>query len=334
MLSEEPNAGNEGSRIGKPHGILIFGANGSGKTTLGHELARILIFKHMDIEAYAFEESEIPYTNQRPKDACVQLMLADIMKVRSFVISAVTGDFGDTILPMFDLAVWISAPKELRIKRIEQRASMQHGERVLEGGDMYDQHREFIHFAKSRSLSAIDRWAETIPCPVFRIDGMADYRQTAADIANRFYTKPGEPWRVRVEALGELQKYRFTVIFARHKDKWLYARHKDRETFETAGGHIELGESPLDCAKRELYEETGATKFSIYPAFDYAVHRDTEFSYGQVFYADVEAIGELPESEMAEVRAFSNVPDQMTYSAVLPVLYGEMLRWLEHEVKK
>jgi len=35
----------------KPQGIIVFGANGSGKTTLGRELARILNFKHMDIEA-------------------------------------------------------------------------------------------------------------------------------------------------------------------------------------------------------------------------------------------------------------------------------------------
>jgi len=38
------------------NGILLFGANGSGKTTLGRELARILNFKHIDHENYAFEE--------------------------------------------------------------------------------------------------------------------------------------------------------------------------------------------------------------------------------------------------------------------------------------
>ena len=50
--------------MNEPHGIIIFGANGSGKTTLGRELARILDFKHTDIEDYCFEQSEIPYTNR------------------------------------------------------------------------------------------------------------------------------------------------------------------------------------------------------------------------------------------------------------------------------
>ena len=85
-----------------------------------------------------------------------------------------------------------------------------------------------------------------------------NYKQTASEILERFYTKPGEPWRVYTAAFGELEKYRYTVIFARHNGKWLYARHKDRDTYETAGGHIEPNETPLDCAKRELYEETGA----------------------------------------------------------------------------
>ena len=137
-----------------------------------------------------------------------------------------------------------------------------------------------------------------------------------------------EPWRVSINKLGELKNYRFSVIFARYGGEWLYARHKDRNTFETAGGHIEPGETPLECGARELYEETGATKFSILPAFDYAVHTDTEFSCGQVFYAEVETLGSLPDSEMAEVRTFCTIPDWMTYPAVLPVLYQEMVKWL------
>jgi len=64
-----------------------------------------------------------------------------------------------------------------------------------------------------------------------------------------------KPCRVKIYPLGELKRYCFTVIFARYGKAgsgWLYARHKDRDTWETAGGHIEKGETPLDCAKREL----------------------------------------------------------------------------------
>lgn len=173
--------------MSKPHGIIVFGANGSGKSTLGRELARILNFKYMDIEDYHFIKSEIPYTVERPYEDCLNLMLADIEKYRSFVISAVTGDFGDIIPQLYELAVFISAPVELRIKRIEQRAYELHGERVRKGGDMYEQHLKFANFVASRSLSRIEQWAETLVCPVIRIDGTNDWRTNAASIAERFY---------------------------------------------------------------------------------------------------------------------------------------------------
>jgi len=172
-----------------PHGIIVFGANGSGKSTLGRELANILNFKHMDIEDYHFKKSEIPYTVERSHEDCLNLMLADIKKHRSFVISAVTGDFGNSILQLYELAVFISAPIELRIKRIEQREYEKHGERIRKGGDMYEQHLKFVDFVASRSLSEIEQWGETLECPVIRIDGAEDWRTDAAYIAECFNEK-------------------------------------------------------------------------------------------------------------------------------------------------
>ena len=165
------------------HGIIVFGANGGGKTTLGRELARILNFKHMDHEDYCFEKSEIPYTVTRPREAYEALMFADIEKYGSFVISACTGNFGEKIESLYELAVYISAPLELRIERVKQRNIERFGERVLKGGDMYEQQSDFVDFVANRSLSKIEKWAETLSCPIIRIDGTADWRFNAANIA-------------------------------------------------------------------------------------------------------------------------------------------------------
>ena len=54
--------------MNKSQGIIVFGANGSGKTTLGRELALAFNYKHMDIEDYYFEKSDIPYTKARSLD--------------------------------------------------------------------------------------------------------------------------------------------------------------------------------------------------------------------------------------------------------------------------
>ena len=168
--------------MNKPHGIIVFGANASGKKTIGRELARILNYKFIDIIEYHFEKSEIPYTVERPREDCLNLMLADIEKYRSFVIAALTGDFGDTIPQFYELAVYVSAPLELRLERYMKRAFEQHGVRVLKGGDMYEQTQKFYDFIASRSLSRIEKWAETLTCPVISIDGTLDWRINAANI--------------------------------------------------------------------------------------------------------------------------------------------------------
>ena len=169
-----------------PRGIIVFGANGAGKTTLGRELARILNFKHMDIEEYYFEKSEIPYTMARSREDCTKLMLADIEKYRSFVLSAAVGNFGDTIPQFYELAVYMSAPLELRLERVKKRSLDQYGIRTLKGGDMYEQEQKFFDFVATRPLSTIDRWAEALACPVIRIDGTVSLCENAANIAERY----------------------------------------------------------------------------------------------------------------------------------------------------
>ncbi|MBQ4051369.1 MAG: NUDIX domain-containing protein [Oscillospiraceae bacterium] len=125
-----------------------------------------------------------------------------------------------------------------------------------------------------------------------------------------------------IAPVGGLDDYRFTVIFAKYKDKWVFPRHRKRQTFETAGGHIEPGETPLDCAKRELWEETGAKEFTIRPVFDYWAADEIGDSNGAVFYAEIAEFGDLPaDSEMREVGLFDDLPEDLTYPYITPVLF-------------
>ncbi len=155
------------------------------------------------------------------------------------------------------------------------------------------------------------------------------------DGARRFYTENGYGvWttiyakrsgsQVAILPLNSLGVYKYCVIFARYQNKWLYARHKERATYESPGGHIEKGETPIQAAKRELYEETGATQFDIYPVADYTVYSPTDYGNSQLYFANIHTLGNIPESEMAEVRLFETIPDNMTYPDILPVLYGKI----------
>jgi 2,3-bisphosphoglycerate-dependent phosphoglycerate mutase len=130
---------------------------------------------------------------------------------------------------------------------------------------------------------------------------------------------------VRVYEAGSLGAYRFAVIFARYRGKWLYCRGNGSDVYETAGGHVEDDETVLEAAKRELYEETGALEFDIKPLFDYAVHFPDRYSNGQVFLAEVREIGEIPDYEMAEVGLFDALPDRLRFSMITPVLFQKVV---------
>ena len=144
------------------------------------------------------------------------------------------------------------------------------------------------------------------------------------DLFNPVTTLDHNKCKPCITDLGKLKAYKFTVIFSRYKDKWLYCRAKSRDTFETAGGHIEEGESPLDSAKRELYEETGAAKFDITPVFDYSIHYPNICTTGQVFLAHIHELGDMPNFEMTEVKLFDTIPDKMRFPKILPVLFEKI----------
>ena len=143
-----------------------------------------------------------------------------------------------------------------------------------------------------------------------------------------------EKCEVRTAKLDTLKPYSFVVNFARYQGKWLYCRAKTRDCYETAGGGVEPGESPIEAAKRELYEETGAGDYAITPAFDYSVHIPGADSYGQVFFAQIHELGDMPDFEMAEVRLLDGLPDKMRFPAILPVLYEQMQIWLGERQQK
>lgn len=123
--------------------------------------------------------------------------------------------------------------------------------------------------------------------------------------------------------LGSLKNYKFVVVLSRYNGRILLSRHRERSTWETQGGYIEQGEAPMDAAKRELYEESGAEEFSLSPLCDYWVENEdgNNGAGGMVFTAVIYKLGKLPQSEMAEIKPFDALPENLTYPAITPVLF-------------
>ncbi len=125
----------------------------------------------------------------------------------------------------------------------------------------------------------------------------------------------------RTYPLNELESYKFVVVLSRCGGKIMLSRRRGRKTWETQGGHIEAGETPIGAARRELYEESGAVKYRIAPAFDYRAGDETSEANGMVFTAEIEELAALPASEMAEIAFFDALPENLTYPDITPVLF-------------
>lgn len=129
--------------------------------------------------------------------------------------------------------------------------------------------------------------------------------------------------RCRLAPYQTLPDPKFVVVCTRCDGKWVLSRHKSRDTWESQGGHIEEGESPIQAAARELFEESGIRDAVLYPVCDYVGYDDFGSANGVVFLAEVRSLGALPESEMKEIRLFEELPCELTYPKVTPILFAK-----------
>ena len=78
-----------------------------------------------------------------------------------------------------------------------------------------------------------------------------------------------------------------------------------------------------ESIRKELYEESGVSHAELYTVCDYYGYNSKRHANGVVFLAMVQELGTLPESEMKETKLFTDLPKNLTYPDVTPVLIKE-----------
>jgi adenylate kinase family enzyme len=158
--------------------IHIFGASGSGTTTIARNVCSKLDYNHFDSDDYFWENKKEPFTVERDRDECLELMQTDLSNFNKWVLSGSLCGWGDILIPKFDLVVFVYVPQGIRIERLKLREYERYGDRILLGGDRHENSKDFIEWAAAydsgtrngRSLSKHKAWLSAVKCPVIEVD--------------------------------------------------------------------------------------------------------------------------------------------------------------------
>ncbi len=185
--------------------VIVCGGNGAGKSTLGKTLAEAMGYKFADIEDYYFDKTDpdYRYASARTRDQVSELLLEDMKQYPEFVLASVTGNYGDEIVSMFTGAVWISVPKDIRMKRVKDRSFQKFGDRIFPGGDLYEKEKRFFDMVEHRREEDVEDWLKSLRVPVIRVDGTKPVDHNVEEIMmflrSRFSEKSGQDGNGKLE---------------------------------------------------------------------------------------------------------------------------------------
>ena len=121
------------------------------------------------------------------------------------------------------------------------------------------------------------------------------------------------------------REYRRVICVCKYHDKYVFSYNKKRNGWEIPGGHIEDGETWEDAAKREMYEETGATNIKVTPVCVYKIS-----TFGLLCFCEILEMKELPEEyEMSKIMLAKELPSNLTYPDTFK-LYFETVKEKMH----
>lgn len=95
--------------------IHILGVSCSGTSTLAKAMADRDGYQHFDIDDYYWLPAEVAFTKVRAIEDRVNLLQKSLQSHSKWVLSGSLCGWGDIFIPYFNLVIYISIPKDIRM---------------------------------------------------------------------------------------------------------------------------------------------------------------------------------------------------------------------------
>jgi uridine kinase len=162
----------------------ILGASGCGVTSLGGGLSLALKVPVFDADDFYWKKGDPPYAEKNPIGKRHELLAESVLPHPNWIISGSMTSWSQTIEPELNVAIYLHAPAEIRVARLRERETRKFGARIAPGGDMHQQHEEFILWAAQyeegilpgRNKARHMEWLQSLGCPTFALDSSGDLR--------------------------------------------------------------------------------------------------------------------------------------------------------------
>ena len=149
-------------------------------TTLGAALAERLGITQLDTDDYYWMVTVPPFRQKRAIPDRLRLLRDEFSRYPGWVLSGAAESWGDPLVPLFDLIIFLQVPTPVRLERLRARESMEHGTaNCAPGGWRHEETEEFLEWAahyedgtrEGRTLQRHEDWLASVTCPVLRLDG-------------------------------------------------------------------------------------------------------------------------------------------------------------------
>ncbi len=172
------------------HRISILGASGVGATTAARSVAEALSLPLFDSDDFYHGPSDPPFNAPRPGRARHDLLVHALAPHPSWVLGGGVAGWEPRPELHLTLVVFLWLPRALRVARLRDRERARFGDRVLPGGDMHEQHEDFVEWAASyddggiegKTLARHEAYLREQRCPVLELRGERPLEQITAAV--------------------------------------------------------------------------------------------------------------------------------------------------------